>query len=173
MKVWIKLHTNAHQAKTWLRSWFKLIILTSCLLNSSLHWGSSVPKKISFQEAVSKLIFWVKTCSIDHMRCTMANFGTSNDPKHQTYKAQPFGMQIVQKIHENHFNYLELWSSQGPQKPILGPNFHLKMTGKGWNWPKCTSCDLSYMFSPQKINIETVCWKLVFLVRNCPLVGNL
>ena len=44
MKVWIKLHTNAHQAKTWLRAWFKLIILTSCLLNSSLHWGSSVPK---------------------------------------------------------------------------------------------------------------------------------
>ena len=64
------------------------------------------------------------------------------------------------------YSNLEIWSPLEP-KTHPGPKNGLKMAEGS---QKCTSCGLTNMFWPKKINFETVTLNLVLLAWNCPVV---
>ena len=104
-----------------------------------------------------------------HFRPILSYFWTSEASKHRkhtncTYLCAKSSKKYMKMVSNS---YLEFWPSQGPKNPT-GPKNAPKMTGESWNWPQCTSCGLTNMFWPKKINSETVTSKPVFLVRNCP-----
>ena len=105
-----------------------------------------------------------------HFRPILSYFWTSEASKHRkhtncTYLCAKSSKKYMKMVSNS---YLEFWPSQGPKNPT-GPKNAPKMTGESWNWPQCTSCGLTNMFWPKKINSETVTSKPVFLVRNCPI----
>ena len=77
-------------------------------------------------------------------------------------------MQKVKKKYMKMASYsnLKIWSPLEP-KTHPGPKNGLKMAEGSQKW---TSCGLTNMFWPKKINFETVTLNLVLLAWNCPVV---